>query len=638
VRPRKFLYFAGLAACVLCPAWGQTISNPPGYAPPPAPAPADSIPGEPAYNKQPPPNAPAAPTPEIAPPPVAPPTAKAPFTGYAAYAPEAPHAPDNLGSTYIPVDSWVYPAMTRLYGLGYVDTMFLSMRPWTRQSVLHMLEKSQDAIMHGGSDEAQEILAAVLTYLRVEAPEGNAVRGSVYGVESLYTRFMGISGPILRDSYHLGQTINNDYGRPYESGFNNVTGFSSVNEKGRFSLYVRAEYQHAPSATGYSFALANQLSMNDFVGPYAPPNAPQDTIPAGPIASQNPFRIVEADLSFFVWGTEISGGKSDAWLGPAQGGSLAWSNNAENIYSFRINRVEPLHIPGVSRILGPVRYDFFYGSLKGHTNPNSPYTHSEMFSFRPTSNFEFGFQRTIIFGGEGHTPVTLHTFLKGFFDISDTTEAEKLSRDDPGARFSDFSLSYRLPFVRNYLSFYLDSISHDDVTPISAPRRASYRTGLYLSQFPKLKKLDMRVEAVSTDPGVSPAHNGQFAYWEVIQVQGYTNKGNIMGDWIGREAKGGQAWLTYHLSGNEWVQFEYLNKKTPSNFIGSLTPGGPGGTTQNSYMATVVKRLGKNIELNGWVQYERWKAPIYKSGLQTDTTAAFQVTWFPSLFTRPKER
>ena len=642
MRPRMFLYVAGLAACVLSPAWGQTTSKPPEYAAPTS-APAGSVPAEPPYNNQPQtvPNTPTAPVPQPAPPPVvttSPPTPQAPFTAYVPYAPEPSHEPDNLGSAYLPVDSWVYPAMTRLYGLGYVDTMFVSMRPWTRQSVLHMLEKSQDAILRGDSAEAQGILAVMLTELRAEIPEGNAVRGSVYGVKSLYTRFMGISGPILRDSYHLGQTINNDYGRPYESGFNNITGFSSLNEDGRFSLYVRAEYQHAPAAQGYSFALANQLSTNDYVGAYAAPNAPQDTIPAGPIASQNTFRVVEANLSFYVWGTEISGGKSDAWLGPAQGGSLAWSNNAENIYSFRINRVEPLHIPGLSRILGPVRYDFFYGSLKGHTNPNSPYTHSEMFAFRPTNNFEFGFQRTIIFGGEGHAPVTLHTFLKGFFDISDTSVEEKYSRSDPGARFSDFSMSYRLPFVRNYLTFYADSISHDDVTPISAPRRASYRTGLYLSQFPKLRKLDMRVEAVSTDPGVSPATNGQFAYWEVVQVQGYTNKGFIMGDWIGREAKGGQAWLTYHLSGNEWVQFEYLNKKTPSNFIGSLTPGGPGGTTQNSYMLTVVKRLGQNVELNGWLQYERWKAPIYKPGLQSDTTTAFQVTWFPTLFTRPHER
>ena len=57
------------------------------------------------------------------------------------------------------------------------------------------------------------------------------------------------------------------------------------------------------------------------------------------------------------------------------------------------------------------------------------------------------------------------------------------------------------------------------------------------------------------------SHDGQFDYWETIQKQGYTNKGFIMGDWIGREAKGGQAWLTYHLSANEWVQLEYLQQE-----------------------------------------------------------------------------
>jgi len=70
-----------------------------------------------------------------------------------------------------------------------------------------------------------------------------------------------------------------------------------------------------------------------------------------------------------------------AWTGIR--GAMAWSNNAENIYSFRINRVEPLRIPFISKYLGPVRYDFFYGSLKGHTNPNHPYTHAEMFFVPP---------------------------------------------------------------------------------------------------------------------------------------------------------------------------------------------------------------------------------------------------------------
>ena len=199
---------------------------------------------------------------------------------------------------------------------------------------------------------------------------------------------------------------------------------------------------------------------------------------------------------------------------------MAWSNNAENIYSFRINRVEPLFIPYLSKLIGPMRYDFFYGSLKGHTYPNQPYTHSEMFSFRPTSNFEFGFQRTIIFGGEGHAPVTLGEFLHGFFYLTDTGPVVKKTRQDPGARYSDFSASYRLPYLRKYVTFYVDSIAHDDVTPISAPRRAAYRTGLYLSQIPGMRKLDLRVEAVSTDPDTSRSIGGTFNYYEVIQARG----------------------------------------------------------------------------------------------------------------------
>ena len=44
------------------------------------------------------------------------------------------------GSPYIPVDSWIYPAVLRLYSLGFLDHVFLGMRPWTRASLSHMLE------------------------------------------------------------------------------------------------------------------------------------------------------------------------------------------------------------------------------------------------------------------------------------------------------------------------------------------------------------------------------------------------------------------------------------------------------------------------------------------------------------------
>ena len=70
-----------------------------------------------------------------------------------------------------------------------------------------------------------------------------------------------------------------------------------------------------------------------------------------------------------------------------------------------------------------------------------------------------------------------------------------------------------------------------------------------------------------------------------------------MGDWIGREAKGGQAWLTYHLSGNEWVQLEYLNKKIPKDFDSRRYDAEP-------VQGERVKRFGRDVEVNAWVQYE----------------------------------
>jgi hypothetical protein len=644
VRKGLLLSLASLAVCGLSPAFSQTTSAPAPAAPAPAGAgsaqqgdgslrelnpyavqqtkPATIPPPQPGSVRSVP-----APQPGQAPV-VMPATPSSPdqLQAYMPYGvPDEDKKQDTDGSAYISLDSWVYPELLRLYSMGYLNTMFLGMRPYTRRSVMHMLQDSQDSIMEGNDTEAQDILAALLKELSAEKPDGVIERGIVYGAHQYYDRAMYVGGLTLRDSYHIGQTIANDYGRPYQPGFNDLTGAAGIAEAGRFSLYVRGEYQHAPSAAGYDPALANYMSVLDQV-PYVGPNLVEDTVPSGPIAAQNPFRLVEATLSYHVLGHEISGGKQDSWLGPGAGAAFAWTNNAENIYSFRIDRIEPLHVPLLSRIFGPFRYDFFFGSLKGHTAPNSPYVDSIMASTRPTENFEFGFSRTIIFGGAGHSPVTIGKFFHSFFDLNDTNSAVKYSVNDPGARFSFFNASYRLPFVRKYATFYVDSMVHDDVSPVSAPRRSDIRAGLELSHLPYLRHMEIRAEGAFTDPKTGASMDGLFAYFETIQKQGYTNKGYIMGDSLGREGKGGQAWFTYHLSPREWIEAEYLNKKTAKDFIVY-------GTTQNQYKFTFVKRFAQDYELNTWFQIERWKAPVYQPGLQNDRVLAVQLSYYPHLRT-----
>jgi len=539
-----------------------------------------------------------------------------------AYRPDYPmHSTHSLGSAYIPMDSWMYPALWRLYGLGYLDTAFLGLRPWTRLSVLHMLEKTGETIATSqgeASDEAEEIYLALIREL---APDAAAEGGAHGELDTVYSRFLGITNTPLRDSFHIGQTIINDYGRPYQAGIVNSSGASGRAEYGRLSLNLRGDYQRSPSAPGYSQALGAYLSQTDDDIPIAT-NPVQDTLPIGPIGAISNVRLLEATASLHLAGHEISIGKTDRYWGPAQGGAFAWSNNADNIYAFQIDRVEPLHIPLLSRVLGPFRYDFTVGSLQGHTAPNHPWIHSEKVSFRPTRDLEFGFERSVIWGGRGHEPITLHTFLRSFFSVSNTSLAVKYSDRDPGARFGSFDFNYRLPFVRNWLTLYTDSLSHDDVNPIDAPRRAGIHPGIYLSHTPYLSHLDLRIEAASTDPDHVRSKLGQFLDYEAVQQQGTTNKGLLIGDAIGREDKGGQVWITYHLSPQEHVQFSYRGAKAAKDFIA-------GGTTQNEYKGEIVKLLGDDLEVKFSVQYEHWKAPLYRPGANSDVGVAGQLTWYP---------
>jgi hypothetical protein len=525
--------------------------------------------------------------------------------------------PNLPADVYVPLDNWVYGATDRLHDLGYLNTAFLGIRPWTRRSIQRMIADTSDDESIQNNPQAFEILAALKREFGVE--EDDPIRLS-YACEALSTRFEGISGLTLRDSYHLGQTVANDYGRPYQPGFNMQAGPSGSVEFGRFSLYTRSEYQHAPSAAGYGPSLVSTLSGIDEVPLVT--NPVQATIPAGPIASTDTYRLVEAYLSYRILNHEISFGKSDHWLAPTVGGAFTYSNNAENIYAFQIDRTEPLYIPLLSRLTGRFRYDFFVGSLKGHSAPNDPWMHLEKINFKPTANVELGFERTVIWGGKGHEPITVESFLRSFFSTTSGGN-DKSTRQDPGARFASFDFSWRLPWLTHWVTLYTDAMVHDDVSPIDAPRHAGVRPGIYLARIPGVPRLDFRMEGVNTDPETSRSFGGQYLYFEQIQLQGYTNKGFIMGDSIGREGKGGQTWLTYHMSPKEMVQVSFRHAKVAKDFI-------PSGTTQNSFDIRAVKRLlHDRLELSGDLQHEWWKAPIYQPGEQTDTVARFQLTLYP---------
>jgi hypothetical protein len=521
-----------------------------------------------------------------------------------------PAQTSNYGTVYVPLDSWVYPAFERLFSLGYADSAYLGMRPWTRTSCLQILQETYPNLQNAPEDEeAWSIFRALAVEFGVNAGQTTPQAE----VSNVYTRNMYIKGRPINDSFHFGQTLINDYGRPYQEGFNALDGFTARAEGYHFSLDVRGEYQHAPGRAPYPESVQQLISQVDSTPLLAPAAVPQTNV----------FRLINANLAVSLANNVISVGKADDWWGPTQAGGMALSNNAEPIYGLRINRAVPIRIPLLSDVVGPFRYEGLFGSLKGHSYPNAPWVHAEKFSFKPTRDLEFGFSRVVIFAGKDHVPLTFGSFWHSFTSFSNVSLAEKEGRNDPGFRSSSFDFSWRLPWMEKWLTLYSDSIVHDDVSPISAPRRAAVNPGLYLSHVPKLPHVDLRAEAVSTDP-VASDQGGQFLYYEYEYKDGYTNKGNLFGSWMGREGKGGQAWVTDWLSPKEYIQVGYRNAKVSKSFI-------PGGTTQNDVTIKAVIRLKDDLELNAFGQMEFWKVPALASGQQHDFTGSFQITYFPKL-------
>jgi len=177
------------------------------------------------------------------------------------------------------------------------------------------------------------------------------------------------------------------------------------------------------------------------------------------------------------------------------------------------------------------------------------------------------------------------------------------------------------------MTLYGDLMSRDDPNPLDAPRRASWNPGLYLAWIPYVPRLDFRIEAVNTDPPSSPIRNGQFDYWEGYYHDLYTNKNNLLGDWIGREGTGFQAWSTYWFSPQNTIQFGYRHAKVDGQFI-------PAGETLNDGSLSLNWRVRENVQFRAFLQYEKWFAPILAAQPQTNWTSSVEITFCPGSLKR----
>lgn len=531
--------------------------------------------------------------------------------------------PPHRSSPYVPMDSWVYPAFERLAGLGVVNSNFAGLRPWTRQECARLLEEGEGEIDEFSGDEGSRLYKALA---REFAPELNGTLENYAAIDSVYARATNISGTPLTDGYHFGQTIVNDYGRPYQKGFNSLAGFSASGSSGAFGFYVRGEYQRSPSAPGISQNALDQILVADFKTPG------QQT---APISEFSKPKLLDSYVMLNIKGWQASFGKQSLWLAPTQDPFLQ-GTNAEPMYMFRLSTTSPVALPGFLRHLGPYRAEIWFGKMTGHhyvttqdvqgtvvtlgrTLSRQPLVNGTKVNFKPTPNFEFGVGRSGMLGGPDF-PITAGSLRHAL--LSTTNAAGR--GHDPGDRRSTFDFTYRLPGFRSWLTLYEDSFVEDEISPVGYPRRAAHTPGLYLSHVPGLPHLDLRAEASYTNlPGLFQTDQGGFFYWNVRYLDGYTNNGNIIGSGtVGRQGIAYRASSTYWFASDRTVQVGYRSEIADNMFL-------HGGNLRDVYLKSEWS-FRQNASVSALLQHEWWNFPLLSAGNKTtDFTAQVQVTYWP---------
>jgi hypothetical protein len=526
----------------------------------------------------------------------------------------------NMASTYVPIESWVYPALDRLAAEGYVPSVIFSLRPWTRIACARMMEEAGKRIAHDQRppSDAAVLLRSLREEFAVEQQEIEGVRNRDFGLEAVEERSTSITGRPLTDGYHFAETIVDDYGRPFAQGENSYTGISFHAAAGSFAVYARAEIQRVPFAPVPDATVQQAIAAADFTS-------------AGALGPQTGFtrgRLLDSYVSYTISNNQFTFGKQTLWWGPARSGSTLFSNNAEPLTMLRYDRVQPFVLPGFLKFLGSIRAQFFLGRLGGAqfvqaenqiigspgvAQKDQPFIHGEKLSFKPNENFEFSVSRTTIFGGSG-APVTTAAFLRSVFSVSTANGPE-----DPGDRRVAVDATYRIPGLRKCLTGYADGFADDQSFPPAYPTESVWLSGFFLRCVPRFPRMTVRAEGLLS-PHRDLAFPG-FFYFNVHYLSGYTNNRQLMGSWIGREGDGEQVWATWNLSPRSSIEASYRGMTVNREFL-------QGGALRDFSVAANLQ-LYPEWHLTLQDQAEWWRFSLLSTTPERNDAFTIQLSYTP---------
>jgi hypothetical protein len=110
---------------------------------------------------------------------------------------------------------------------------------------------------------------------------------------------------------------------------------------------------------------------------------------------------------------------------------------------------------------------------------------------------------------------------------------------------------------------------------------------------------------------------------------GNTNKGFLLGNAVGRDARSMEGRSGYWFSARTRVEAGYRQTKGSTKFL-------PGGSTISDGFLNASYAFGPHWSAQAFTQYERFLIPSYMAVTQHNVSGSLQITWSPNLRIFPR--
>jgi hypothetical protein len=402
-------------------------------------------------------------------------------------------------SANIPLNSNVYDQLEKLDGLGYIQSMRTGAKPYTRMQAAGWIKEASSQVSSADASYVHTILAELKQEFRNELSvlDGGT---TTYGL-ALKEWSAGFS---RYDGAMLDQNRTNSSYQPFAV---NSDGYR-LDDDGNFSAAIRLEGKVAPSLVA-SLTMRGDSDLEDNL-----------TFPSTYIKTH-------------INNMEIQVGKDSLSWGQGNRSSLLLTNNSTPRRAIKLSTIKPLDTGGIFKFLGQISATGFYSELEDDRGDvDQPSFTGVRVDFVPSDRFTFGIARTDMVGGKGHA---LHGSDYGDWLFGKNASSASI---DLWNSLAGLDFRWRLNTLRG-AQVYGELYGEDQAGSLPPlPRDNAYLLGIYLPRVSPSGDWDAHLEWSDTSPSW---------YDHSLYQDGYTYKGNIMGDAMGNNAYRYYGKLTHYL-------------------------------------------------------------------------------------------